>query len=213
LGTWSFEHEDKVKIKLDDFSIGVTLIEPKMVNIKIEHPDIQYQDIEYRLGLNNGQFGANYASLRSVSPESAVAELSDLESIPDLRCHFAGELTDDTSLPWIKFNLERDYYVRSLKIFNMKNGYQKSNLEGARFYVGETLCAVAPLELPENTFIEIVCVDPFAEPSAFGEESSYNGAEGNFVKIESPNLGVIVACNVKLNVQYIDPEFAALMSE
>ena len=33
LGTWSFEHEDKVKIKLDDYSIGVTLIEPKMVNI------------------------------------------------------------------------------------------------------------------------------------------------------------------------------------
>ena len=42
LGTWSFEHEDKVKIKLDDYSIGITLIEPKMVNIKIEHPDIEY---------------------------------------------------------------------------------------------------------------------------------------------------------------------------
>ena len=148
LGSWSFEHEDKVKIKLDDYSIGVTLIEPKMLNIKIEHPDIQYQDIEYRLGLNNGQFGANYASLRSVSPESAVAELSDLESIPDFRCHFSGELTDDTNLPWIKFNLERDYFVRSLKIFNIQNGHEKSNLEGARFYVGETLCAVAPLELP-----------------------------------------------------------------
>ena len=95
----------------------------------------------------------------------------------------------------------------------MKNGYHKSNLEGARFYVGETLCAVAPLELPENSFIEIVCVDPFAEPAAFGEESNYNGAEGNFVKIESPSLGVIVACNVELNVQYVDPEFAALMTE
>lgn len=72
----------------------MTLIEPMIINIKIEHPSKDFDDIEYRLGLNNGQFGANYASLRSVSPESAMLELSDLEAVPDLRCHFAGELSD-----------------------------------------------------------------------------------------------------------------------
>ena len=125
--------------------------------------------------------------------------MSDEESVPDLRCHFAGELTDDNNLPWIKFNLERDYYVKSIKVFNLKNGYEKSNLEGARFYVGETFCATAPLELPENEFVIIECTDPDAKPSSFGAESNYNGAEGGFVKIESGKLGVIVACNVEVN--------------
>ena len=81
----------------------------------------------------------------------------------------------------------------------MKNGFDKSNLEGAKFYIGENLCATAPLQLLENSFIEIECVDPNADPTAFGAESNYDGAEGSFLKIESSKLGVLVACNVEFN--------------
>ena len=65
----------------------------------------------------------------------------------------------------------------------MKNGFDKSNLEGAKFFIGENLCASAPLQLQENTFIQIECVDPEADPTAFGAESNYKGAEGTFLKI------------------------------
>ena len=51
-------------------------------------------------------------------------------------------------MPWIKFEFDQVYFVKSIKIFNMKNGFEKSNLEGSKFFVGENLCATAPLELP-----------------------------------------------------------------
>ena len=118
-------------------------------------------DFQYQLGQNTEKFGANSASLRSVRIENALLELSDQESIPDLRCHFSGFL--EYGYTWIKFNLGGEYYVKSIKLFNMKNGHAKSNLEGAWIYVGEILCAIAPFELPENEIIEIECVDPNAE--------------------------------------------------
>ena len=109
--------------------------------------------------------------------------MSDGDSVPDLRCHFAGELTNDSNLPWIKFNLGRDYYVKSIKIFNLKNGFENSNLEGAKIYVGDILCATAPLVLPYYEFFEIICVDPDAEQGSFGTESNYDGAQGNSIRI------------------------------
>ena len=98
------------------------------------------------MGENTDEFGANYASVKSISPEIALLELSDQETIPDLRCHFSG--SDQIELPWIKFEFDQVYFVKSIKIFNMKNGFEKSNLEGSKIYVGENLCATAPFELP-----------------------------------------------------------------
>lgn len=67
-------------------------------------------------------------------------EMTDEDEIPELKCHFSGEMKDDSKLPWIKFNLEKEYYVKSIKIFNIRNGINTSGLEGSSFYVGETFC-------------------------------------------------------------------------
>jgi hypothetical protein len=112
--------------------------------IRIDHPDLPFEEFEYTLGENNDNFQAEWASLRSVSFKNALLELSgrtDETTVPDLKCHFSGELKDDSKLPWIKFKMEREYYVKSIKIFNIKNGIDKSGLEGARFYVGDNFCA------------------------------------------------------------------------
>ena len=129
--------------------------------LEIDLPDSD--PFQYILGENTEFFGANYASVKSISPELAIQEISGQNSIPDLRCHFSGGES-----PWIKFIFDKPYFIKSIKLFNMKNGFEKSNLEGAKFFVGEKLCAIAPLQLPENSFIEIECLDPDAESSAFG---------------------------------------------
>jgi hypothetical protein len=86
----------------------LTLIEPNLVLIRIDYPNLTSEEFEYKLGLNNAYFEAEWASLRSVSFESATLELSgrtDEKTVPELKCHFSGELTDDSKLPWIKFKM------------------------------------------------------------------------------------------------------------
>ena len=77
IGTWRFEHENKIKFKLDQYEVGVTLVQEKTVNVEIKHPELSYDSFQYTLGENGPNFGANYASVKSISPEMALLELSD----------------------------------------------------------------------------------------------------------------------------------------
>ena len=47
VGTWNFEHENKLKFKVDQYDIGVTLIGENLLNIRVDHPDSEPRDIEY----------------------------------------------------------------------------------------------------------------------------------------------------------------------
>ena len=58
--------------------------------------------------------------------------------MPDLNCHFSG---DYDQAPWWKINFDQEYSVKSVKIFNMQNGAESSNIANSIIYVGETVCA------------------------------------------------------------------------
>ena len=49
LGTWSYEHENKLKFKLDRYSIGITQVEEGILNITIEHPKLSFDDIQFNI--------------------------------------------------------------------------------------------------------------------------------------------------------------------
>ena len=76
--------------------------------------------------------------------------------IPKLKCHFS---SDNNSKPWWQIKLYHQYMVTSVKVFNLQNGAQSSNLEGATIFVGDVICGKVGPELPVNKFITVICQD------------------------------------------------------
>ena len=63
--------------------------------------------------------------------------------VPNLECHLSG---DNSSNPWWQMELDQEYSVTAVKLFNLKNGAQNSNLEGAEIFVGNKICGkIGPL--------------------------------------------------------------------
>jgi hypothetical protein len=82
---------------------------------------------------------------------------------------------------------DKEYAVKSIKIFNIKNGAVSSNFEGASIYIGDTICSrVGPL-LPENDFVSVNCQDPDSGPRNIfadgGKPKIFGGTKGRSLKI------------------------------
>ena len=52
---------------------------------------------------------------------------------------------------------DKSYSVKSVKLFNIRNGALKSNLEDSIIYVGDVECAKMGSQLPENQYITVEC--------------------------------------------------------
>ena len=123
---------------------------------------------------------------------------------PDLKCHFSADYNE---APWWKINFKEEYAVKSVKVFNLKNGASSSNIADSTIYVGETICAqVAPV-LPENDFVKFTCEEAGTGPINVFEAnrpSEYGGTPGKFLKIQSLNPGVLAICDIEIEIQVVD---------
>jgi hypothetical protein len=116
--------------------------------------------------------------------KNAIQEMVGERKPPNLNCHFSGDYQKNPS--WT-MNFDKEYAVKSIKIFNMKNGAVSSNFEGASIYIGDTICSRVGLQLPENDYVTMVCQDPDSGPRNIFEDAGkpkiYPGTKGTSVKI------------------------------
>ena len=83
------------------------------------------------------------------------------KDLPDLKCHFSGDYDES---PWWKIKFDQEYSVKSVKMFNMQNGAQSSNIANSIIYVGKTVCAQVGPVLPQNDFVKFICEEAGTGP-------------------------------------------------
>ena len=81
-----------------------------------------------------------------LTPKMAFHEMYGSQN-PELECNFSSSLS---SPPTWTMNFDEVYAVKSITLFNIKNGALQSNLDGSTLYVGDVECAKMGSRLPEN---------------------------------------------------------------
>ena len=195
IGSWNFEDVNQVLARIGDQEIRFSLLDEKSLEVN--------QEILLTEGGSNWNTNNQRGKL---TYQVAIDEMMDEgdERPKNFKCHFSGDYNRN---PWWQMKLDQQYSVKTVKFFNLKNGAQSSNLEGATVFVGDTVCGKIGPMLPENMFITVVCKDLDAEPvSIFDktEKKEYAGTKGNSIKIQASQPGVLMVCDIDVEIQVVD---------
>ena len=155
---------------------------------------MRLDDINWNFNNNRGKLTFKIATLEIMDQSFET---------PKLKCHFS---TDYASKPWWQMKLDQEFMVRSVKVFNLQNGAQSSNLEGATIFVGDTICGKLGTELPVNKFITVICQDSNSISNVFDltEKKEFEGTKGTSIKIQALKPGVLVVCDIDIEIRVID---------
>lgn len=98
----------------------------------------------------------------------------------DRSCKFInGE--GSNSAPWWVGRMSEMQNITSVSFYNYQNGDTSSSLSGSYIYVGNTICAIIPDNLPLNQQVTIDCLDMPFQP----EFANRIGIFGNKITIAS----------------------------
>ena len=76
---------------------------------------------------------------------------------PQLDCLF---VDSEGTPPMWKYDFGEEKKIKKIELYNFQNGKKSSLLQGAKIYVGETLCAQISDQPPANEVLSITCQDP-----------------------------------------------------
>ena len=96
----------------------------------------------------------NHVNIKGeLTPKLGIQEMYG-SLTPQMQCNYSTSLS---SPPTWTMNFDKEYSVKSVKLFNIRNGALKSNLEDSTIYVGNVECAKMGSTIPENQYIVVEC--------------------------------------------------------
>ena len=130
---------------------------------------------------------------------SLEAEVSSTSHVTEGKCyHTKGAFQKEKA--WFKASFEETATVGSVDINNIEindeeQGVSSTGLAGATIYIDDKECAIIPKDIPVNKLINVPCVNPDASSSA---DKEFLGIEGNSIRIEGVNSGVMTICDIRV---------------